>query len=58
MAKKSKNKVLLKSKSGYSYTKIKSSKKLDKMKFRKYDPYLRIHVLFEETKLVYQSNKK
>ena len=52
-----KNKILLRSKSGYSYTKIKNPRKTTKMKFRKYDPYVRMHVIFEEARLVYQAKK-
>jgi ribosomal protein L33 len=46
-----------KRKSGYCYTKIKNPQKTVKLKLRKYDPYLRMHVIFEEARLVYQAKK-
>lgn len=38
--------------SGFFYVRKKNPKKtLNKLSFRKYDPYLRKHVLFEEAKI-------
>ncbi len=44
---------------GYFYTTSKNKTKTpDKLKFKKYDPKVRKHVLFEEKKLPGSSSKK
>lgn len=37
--------------SGYRYYKRKGKNATEKLKMRKYDPYLRKHVIFEEKKM-------
>jgi large subunit ribosomal protein L33 len=57
MAKKSKGKILIllmNKESGYHYVAWKDPKKgSTKLSFRKYDPVLRKHAIFTETKLVH-----
>ena len=44
-------KVILRStKSRYFYTTTKNKRNKEKLKFKKYDPIIRKHVLFKETK--------